>query len=148
MFLSIWYISIMDNDINKLFTAGGMAMLCGVLNIATLALLANAFQDVEQAILLSMVLIAPVVEESMRWIAAKMKNVVFFTISIITIESMLNFTSGYGLVWRLVPSLMHALNAYILCKTADKRLCIRTAGYAAAVTSHVLYNATVYILCS
>lgn len=121
-------------------------MLCGVANVAVLAIaVATTGADMEKLIFLSLVAVAPLVEETARWISAKRGNLVFFTVALAFIESALNFTSYYGLAWRIVPMAMHGTNAYVMHRTALRGKTAEAAGYASAVVIHALYNAIAYM---
>jgi hypothetical protein len=139
----------MEKDIVKLFSAAGMAMICGVLNVVAFAgyMLATG-HDIEASIVFSMVVFAPMAEEGMRAIAARMDRVFQFTIAICVLELMMNPVSPVSAAYRLLPTMMHFGAAAIHHRTHGRGWKITAAGIAAAVAVHAAYNLAIYCVSS
>lgn len=139
-----------DKNIENLFFCGGLALVCALINTFCFALLLGSPVAVFSTLTISLVLIAPLVEELMKLIAVWKKTPWMFLLVFCCVETLFlaGGTGPLGIVFRSVPCLMHAGTMTLQWWTWEKSIETRSPmtavfGFLGAFAIHAFYNAAV-----
>jgi len=139
-----------DKNIENLFLCGALALVCAVVNTAAFILLLGSSVEVMSILTVSLVLVAPLIEEGVKRIAVWRKMPWMFLLVFCCVETF--FLAGgagvVGLAVRILPCLLHACTMTLQWWTWKKSIEMRSPmisvfGFWGAFAIHALYNGAV-----
>jgi hypothetical protein len=84
----------------------------------------------------------------MRLISTKIGNQLFFTIMLCALESALNFSASYHMVFRIIPTIMHVCCLLIIQSAFRRGKRWIPIGFLITLVIHSGYNSIIYCLTS
>ena len=140
-----------DRNIKNLFFCGSMALLCALVNTVGIAMMIGS-TDIVSLMTVSLVFIAPLIEEYMKRIAVVRGMPWMFLLVFCGVETMFlaEGTGIPGLVMRIIPCMMHAVTMAIQWQAyrysmETKSPMASVLGFLGAFLIHAIYNATVVL---